>query len=117
MQRTHPSVLIGCSMLIGGLRVLLTTLTPQLNIESVVLLDGTIASKSPERDHMDMILAQLVWPKPDVWRSRKDALRWHSSTPGFKNWDKAVLELFIVSRPSVCAPLSDLTKDHHRNTA
>ncbi|EKM50484.1 uncharacterized protein PHACADRAFT_152504 [Phanerochaete carnosa HHB-10118-sp] len=90
----HKFIVAGHSMG-GNAAVLLTALTPQLHIESVVLLDGTIASKSPERDHMDIILAQLVWPKPDVWRSRKDALRWHSSAPGFKSWDKAALELFV----------------------
>ncbi|GJE91212.1 alpha/beta hydrolase [Phanerochaete sordida] len=79
----------------GCAAILLTALTPRLNIETVAMLDGTVSAGGPKRDYMDMVLAQLVWIKPDVWRSRKDAARWFASAPGFKKWDKKIQALFI----------------------
>lgn len=87
-------IVIGHSMG-GASAVLLTTIAPKLPVEALILLDATLARKSPARDYMDVVLAQLVWAKPDVWRSRKDARRWFAAAPGYKTWDAAIRELFV----------------------
>ena len=78
-------------------RVLLTKLTPHIPLTSIILMDAYIGDPSPEWDHMDAVATQMVWSKPDVWRSRKAALQWLSTSPGFKKWNRRVLELYVVS--------------------
>lgn len=76
--------------------VLLTTLTPPIKLSSIILLDGTIGPASKERDYMDMVLTQVVWSKPDTWRSSNDALKSFMKAPGYKSWDPRVLQAFVV---------------------
>lgn len=59
-------------------------------------MDAYVGDPSPEWDHMDAIATRMLWSKPDVWRSRKDALKWLSASPGFRKWDPRVLQLFAV---------------------
>ena len=76
--------------------ILLPSMTPHIDPAAIILMDGTIGRASKERDYMDVVLTQIVWSKPDVWRSREDALKWLSATPGYKSWDPRVLQAFVV---------------------
>ena len=75
---------------------MLSHLTPRIDITAIVLIDATIAPPGKDSDFLTNVLTQVVWVKPDVWRSRKDALKSLSASPGFKTWDPRVLELFVV---------------------
>ena len=67
-----------------------------MKLSSIILLDGTIGLRCPDRDHLDEVLTQIVWTKPDVWRSREDALKWLSTVPGYRSWDPRVRQFFVV---------------------
>lgn len=93
-------------------RVLLTALKPQIRLSSIILMDATIgATVTQEGDRMVMILTQVVWSKPDTWRTRDDARKWISAAPGYKTWDPRVLQLYVASIGSI--PIQALRSRYH----
>ncbi|KAH8826959.1 Alpha/beta hydrolase fold-1 [Flagelloscypha sp. PMI_526] len=88
-------ILVGQSM--GGNSVALVQfLDPRLKVQATILCDPAIGLPSKAKFKMQQMLAYFAWTKIDTWPNRKAARKNLGVTPGFKNWDPRVLDVFVA---------------------
>ncbi|KAH8818895.1 hypothetical protein DL96DRAFT_1820267 [Flagelloscypha sp. PMI_526] len=92
----------------GNALTLVQSLDPTLKVLATILCDPTIGLPGKSKDKMQQILACIVWTKVDTWLNRNSARKNLSVTPGYKNWDPRVLDVFVAKglrkHPASSAP-------------
>lgn len=85
-------------------RILVHTFYPALKFDSLVFVEPMLftARHFKALGHKSR-LHELALARRDFWESKEEA--WTSlSTKGMKAWDKRVMKLFVVSKPSPRLP-------------